>query len=356
MKFGLFGGANALQSDSVSDSQIYTDFIEYVCEAEALGFESTFLVEHHFTGLAQISASLNFLTFLAAKTSTMRLGTAVVVLPWHNPVLLAEQVATLDLVSNGRFDFGIGRGYRQNEFEGFGISMEEADDRFEECLEVLRKGLGNDERWSHHGKRWRFENALIEPPTVQKPHPPFWVGAGSDRSIIQAANRGFNLLLDQFGNVEVTGHRIATFRSTVEAAGRMFNPYTVGVTRALHIAMNAKERENAHQQRAKFLLGVQQLSSGGGNPAPSVAVPASFADTRAATEETALIGTPDEIIGRLKALQAVGVKNVLLLDVGGSKEALRIFAREVMPEFATPTPARVVDASSQEKDINTLSS
>jgi alkanesulfonate monooxygenase SsuD/methylene tetrahydromethanopterin reductase-like flavin-dependent oxidoreductase (luciferase family) len=264
----------------------------------------------------------------------MRLGTAVVVLPWHNPVLLAEQVATLDLVSNGRFDFGIGRGYRQNEFDGFGISMDEADERFEECLEVLRKGLGNDKRWSHHGKRWHFNNALIEPPSVQKPHPPFWVGAGSDRSITQAAERGFNLLLDQFGNVEVTGHRVATFRKAVEASGRTFDPHTVGLTRALHVALNAEEREQAHHQRARFLLGVQQLSSAGGKKPSSIAVPTSFADTKAATEEAALLGTPEEIIGRLKALQAVGVENVLLLDVGGSREALRVFAREVMPEFS----------------------
>lgn len=333
MKFGLFGGANALQSDAVSDSQIYTDFIDYVCEAEDLGFESVFLVEHHFTGMAQVSASLNFLTYLAAKTTRMRLGTAVVVLPWHNPVLLAEQVATLDLVSDGRFDFGVGRGYRQNEFDGFGISMEEADERFEECLEVLRKGLGNDERWSHQGTHWSFKNALIEPPSVQKPHPPFWVGAGSDRSIRQAAARGFNLLLDQFGNVETTGHRIATYRAAVEEAGGTFDPYNVGLTRALHVATTEKEREQAHQQRARFLLGVQQLSSGGGKKASSVSVPTSLADTKAATEESALIGPPEEIVSRLKALQAVGVENVLMLDVGGSIEALRVFAREVMPEF-----------------------
>lgn len=334
MKFGLFGGANALQSDQVSDSQIYTDFIDYVCEAEDLGFDSVFLVEHHFTGLAQVSASLNFLSFLAAKTTRMRLGTAVVVLPWHNPVLLAEQVATLDLVSNGRFDFGIGRGYRMNEFAGFGISMEEADERFEECLEILRKGLGSGERWSHHGKRWRFENALIEPPAVQKPHPPFWVGAGSERSIKQAADRGFKLLLDQFGNDQVTGHRIATYRQAVEARGGTFDPHSVGLTRALHLARTREEREHAHRLRARFLLGIQQLTTQGGTPASSVAVPTSFDETKAATEEAALIGPPEEIIARLKALQAAGVEKVLMLDVGGSREALRIFAREVMPEFA----------------------
>src|SRR5690349_22522652 len=119
MRFGLFGGATASPNATVSDSQVYGDFIDYVCEAEALGFESVFLVEHHFTGMGQVSASLDLLAYLAGKTRRMRLGTAVVVLPWHNPVLLAEQAATVDLLSDGRLDLGVGRGYRWNEFHGF---------------------------------------------------------------------------------------------------------------------------------------------------------------------------------------------------------------------------------------------
>src|SRR5512135_219145 len=111
MKFGLFGGARA-RGGPAGDSEGYHDFIRYVIAAEELGFHSVFLVEHHFTGFGQVSATLNFLTYLAAKTTTLRLGTAVLVLPWHNPALLAEQAATLDLLSNGRFDFGIGKGYR----------------------------------------------------------------------------------------------------------------------------------------------------------------------------------------------------------------------------------------------------
>src|SRR5712671_5823574 len=110
MRFGLFGGARTDTGEQASDSRIYTDYIDYICEAEQLGFHSVFLVEHHFTGFGQVSATLNFLTYLAAKTTTMRLGTAVLVLPWHNPALLAEQAATLDLLSNGRFDFGVGKG------------------------------------------------------------------------------------------------------------------------------------------------------------------------------------------------------------------------------------------------------
>jgi len=93
MRFGIFGGARVGKRDPLGDSYGYTDFVEYVKSADQLGFESAFMVEHHFTGFGQVSASLNLLTWVAARTTTLRLGTAVIVLPWHNPVLLAEQAA-----------------------------------------------------------------------------------------------------------------------------------------------------------------------------------------------------------------------------------------------------------------------
>src|SRR5256885_3065681 len=110
MQFGLFGSAAARRGRPDFDSsEGFRDFIDYNIEAEALGFHSTFVVEHHFTGYGQVSATLNLLTWLGARTRRLRLGTAVIVLPWHNPVLLAEQAATLDLLSGGRLDFGIGK-------------------------------------------------------------------------------------------------------------------------------------------------------------------------------------------------------------------------------------------------------
>jgi alkanesulfonate monooxygenase SsuD/methylene tetrahydromethanopterin reductase-like flavin-dependent oxidoreductase (luciferase family) len=334
MRFGLFGGATARAGDA-NDSQIYSEFIDYVVEAEELGFESVFLVEHHFTGMAQVSATLTFLSYLAARTKRMRLGTAVTVLPWHNPALLAEQASTVDLVSGGRLDLGIGRGYRFTEFSGFCMPMEEAGDRYDEGLEVLRKAWTTPGRFTHHGKHWHYDNIVVEPPPTQKPHPPLWVGAGSERSIRQAAANGFNLLLDQHAPPEVIGELFEVFRSAVEAQGRVFDPMSVGVTRALHVALTQQEREWAYQMRAKFLLNVYQLSSDPNAPqTSSLALPTSFADTRAATEQAALIGNPEEIIQRVKALEAAGVEYVLLLDVTASREALRVFAREVMPEFA----------------------
>src|SRR5437870_12251538 len=144
MRFGLFGSAAARRAKEAEaaefdSSEGFRDFIEYNVEAEALGFHGSFVVEHHFTGYGQVSATISLLTWLGARTSTLRLGTAVIVLPWHNPVLLAEQAATIDLLSGGRLDFGIGKGYRHNEFAGFCIPMEESDGRFEEALEVIVK-------------------------------------------------------------------------------------------------------------------------------------------------------------------------------------------------------------------------
>src|SRR5687768_1428083 len=149
MRFGLFGGASARRGLPVAESaRGYHDFVDYHVEAEALGYHSSFVTEHHFTAIGQVSATLTLLTWIAARTSTLRLGTAVIVLPWHNPVLLAEQAATLDLLSGGRLDFGVGKGYRHNEFSGFAMPPEEAESRFEEALAVLIRALGSDEPFS----------------------------------------------------------------------------------------------------------------------------------------------------------------------------------------------------------------
>src|SRR5688500_4038895 len=212
MQFGLFVSASARRGSGEFDStEGYHEFIEYNVEAEALGFRSTFCVEHHFTGYGQVSATLNLLTWLGARTKSLRLGTAVTVLPWHNPVLLAEQAATLDLLSGGRLDFGIGKGYRYNEFAGFCVAMEEADARFDEAMEVITKAFVSDAPFSHRGRFWQYDNIVVEPPSAQRPHPPFWMGAGSERSVRQVAERGYAMLLGQYDLPEDVIRHIAQF-------------------------------------------------------------------------------------------------------------------------------------------------
>lgn len=331
MRFGLFGSAQAMRGGPDIDSGIgFRQFVEHNIEAEALGYHSTFVVEHHFTGFGQISATLNLLTWIGARTSTLRLGTAVIVLPWHNPVLLAEQAATVDLLSDGRLDLGVGKGYRHNEFAGFCIPMEEAEARFEESLALITKAWTSDRPWSHRGRFWRFEGVVVEPPTRQKPHPPIWMGAGSPASIRRVAARGYNLLLDQFAPFEQIGERIALYKSEVEVQGGTFDPMRVAVTRSLNVVTTPAEREKAVEARMAARRRTEQLAQtpDGRNPASIM----SYADTREAAEGSALFGTPEEIATKLEALRAVGAEYVLLNAVGGP-ETLRCFAREVMPAF-----------------------
>jgi len=332
MKFGLFGSAQAQRGGADIDSGAgFRDFIDYNVEAEALGYASSFVVEHHFTGFGQVSASLNLLTWVAARTSTLRLGTAVLVLPWHNPVLLAEQAATIDLLSGGRLEFGVGKGYRHNEFAGFCIPIAEADARFEESLSVILKAWTSNERFSHHGKFWNFENIVVEPPTRQKPHPPIWMAAGQPDSIRKVAQRGAKLLLDQFASFPALIERFNIYKAEVEALGRRFDPMDVGVARAFYVAKDAEDKRKAVEARLANQRRMTELAAAPGAVKSSML---SFDYTLDAAEESALYGTPDEIARKLERLSAAGIAHVLLNGAGGGVPNLRRFAHEVMPAFS----------------------
>jgi alkanesulfonate monooxygenase SsuD/methylene tetrahydromethanopterin reductase-like flavin-dependent oxidoreductase (luciferase family) len=246
VRFGLLCSAQASRDDLPAETgQGFLDYLDFNVEAEELGFYSSFLVEHHFTGWNQVSATLMLLTCLAMRTTRLRLGSAVMVLPWHNPVLLAEEAATLDLVSGGRLDFGIGKGYRHSEFNGFQVPQEEAEARFEEAVEVITRAWLQRSRFSHRGRFWHFEDIVVEPPPAQRPHPPFWTAAGSTASIRRAGRRGFNLMLDQYASPEQIGERMALYRAEREAHAREFDPMGVAVARQLYVASDRADAEAA---------------------------------------------------------------------------------------------------------------
>ena len=339
MRFGLFGTAQANTSNlGAGLGQGFRDYIDFNVEAEALGYCSSFLVEHHFTGWNQVSATLNVLTWVAARTTNLRVGSAVMVLPWHNPVLLAEQAATLDLLSAGRLDLGVGKGYRYTEFKGFCLPMEEAEARFEEALDVILRAWTTKGRFSFQGRFWKFEDIAVEPPTFQKPYPPFWMAAGSPASIERVAERGFNLLLDQFATPEVIGKRIALFKAEVEARGRAFDPAQVALARDVYVARDDADKRAALERNAKMRQRTVEVSRTPGREGGSHVL--SYEHTAEGSEGVALYGTPDEIMRKLEALRAVGVQYVLANIGGGSRESLRRFAREVMPAFADAEPPR----------------
>ncbi|GAA1248909.1 LLM class flavin-dependent oxidoreductase [Prauserella halophila] len=336
MKFGLMTDVSAgsrAGAKGFASAQNLQTFGDYICEAEALGFNSVFLVEHHFTGNGQVSSSLSVLAYLAGRTSTIRLGTSVVVLPWHNPVLLAEQIATIDQLSGGRFDFGVGKGYRPHEFAGFRISPDEAAARYEEILAFCKQAWSTRERFDHRGEFWEFDDIVIDPAPSQTPRPPIWVGATSEASTVKAGRNGHRLLLDQIAAPDLIGTRIAQYSEAAAEAGNVVPPQSVAVNRALRLVDNDEDLRRAHADRARQLdaLGAQtgtrwaSFTERGNLPTGTA--------EEAVADEAALIGYPEDVVKRLKVLEDLGVDYVLLADFSAEPDSLRTFAEQVMPHL-----------------------
>jgi alkanesulfonate monooxygenase SsuD/methylene tetrahydromethanopterin reductase-like flavin-dependent oxidoreductase (luciferase family) len=210
--------------------------------------------------------------------------------------------------------------------------MEEADERFDEALDVITRAFVSETPFSHRGKFWQYDNIVVEPPTAQKPHPPFWMGAGSANSVHQVVERGYNMLLGQHSLAEEILEQVAQFRTEVEARGRRFNPLEVAVARAIHFAKDAADKEAALERRYQGHMRVHALAR-----RPDGETRARFKsheeEARYESAEGALFGSPDEIIRKLEKLRAGGVEYVII-NFGGSRENIRRFAREIMPAFA----------------------
>jgi alkanesulfonate monooxygenase SsuD/methylene tetrahydromethanopterin reductase-like flavin-dependent oxidoreductase (luciferase family) len=331
MRFGLFGSAQAPRTASGDPGRGFREYVETNVQADRLGFYSTFLVEHHFSGFGQVSAPLDLLAWVAARTSTIRVGTAVLVLPWHDPVLLAERAATLDLLSGGRLDFGVGKGYRHSEFAGFRVPIDQAEARFEESLAVILRAWSSDRPFSHEGAFWRYHEIVVEPPTAQKPHPPVWIAAGRPESVRNVAALGANLLLDQFASTEAIGERITLFKAECEARDRAFDPMDVAVARNLYVAEDADDANAALTRQADIHHRMIERSRGPDGSRRSHIM--AYANNAGATEAHALFGPPDQIIAGLQALHAVGVRYVLISSGEATRQSMQRFAAEVMPAF-----------------------
>jgi alkanesulfonate monooxygenase SsuD/methylene tetrahydromethanopterin reductase-like flavin-dependent oxidoreductase (luciferase family) len=189
MKFGLHYLLSC--ADSQSPVQRYSETIEQATRAEALGFESVWPVEHHFNRAVSIMpCPALLLAAVAARTTTLRLGTAIIQLGLAHPLRVAEELATLDVLSGGRVEFGAGRGSNPSHFGGFGVPMAESRDRMVEALDYIRQAW-TAERFSFRGKFFQADDLALAPRPVQQPHPPIRVAANSVETVEWAGHAGY---------------------------------------------------------------------------------------------------------------------------------------------------------------------
>jgi len=346
MEFGTF---LLLQSPTAKPStEVFAFGTKIAQEADRLGFSSVWCAEHHFSTYGYLSRPLMYATHLASNTDRIRVGSAVVVLPLHHPLVVAEEIATADLLSKGRLDIGLGRGYQTYEFERLGLSLEDSRGRFEEGLDVLLKAF-TGKPFAYEGKHYQFGETSVFPTPVQAPHPPIWIVGQSQESIIATAKRGFNIVSGGFG---VSVDRLGEFRRGYDAIDldpALRARIRISTQRPVYVTNDESELPAVVEQarwnmRVTLSLrqGLERVEKGRAIAVPRENEPA-FEDL---LENYFIMGTPKACIQKIQRLRDVMKidhfnANFWFGDLDGEKvmRSMRLFADEVMPAFAAP-PAR----------------
>ena len=360
MKFILFFLIH--QPPNKSEAQAIGETLEQAEYAEELGYDAIWLAEHHFTVHGICGSPLQFLANLAARTRRIRLGQGVILLPFSHPIQIAEQSAMLDLLSNGRLDLGIGRGYLEPEFRGFGLSMADSTTMFRESYEVI-SGAWQNERFSFHGKHYQFDDLRIAPKPIQKPHPPIYVASVSPSSMAWATERGLRTMANAFTPFAELKELRTKYREELDRRG--VDP-TVFSDSALQRQVFVAETTEEARALAGPALAWSAVESNKGGPAPKKgSMPRTINTTNASIRcgqkraETPfddsvwsgevgmapLVGDPDEVIRRLTFIQKeLDLGSFLVwMQLGGIEHkkvmrSMELFARHVMPKFrGTPS-------------------
>ena len=349
MEFGYFTlSDNHYQNNTRSPNQFVEDITAEALYADELGMHSAWIGEHHFNSLGVLSCPDLVLAFIAARTTHIRLAPAVTVSPLHHPIRIAEQWATLDLLSNGRVDFAVGRGYDRREYLPFGVSFDDNQSIFEEGLELVRKLWQAEGRISHHGQHYRFEDVRITPKPVQKPIPTY-VGSFSKPSIELAARLGCGLIVAPFAAAISYGGLRQVADLYHETCARHGNrPGRLMCSYFTHFADN-KAQEDAQRNRQIKYYKECVIPAFPGDPKTAPPSYRYFVDMvdrlqkvrpEDLTENSVLLGSPARITEILKKVEAAGFDEVILyFNVGLKphtqvKEEMECFMREVAPAFA----------------------
>ena len=339
-----FGTFLLMQSPSMRPSQeIYSRAVDIAQAAETLGFRNVWLAEHHFSTYGYLSRPAQLATFLAAKTTTLRVGTAVIVVPLHHPLVVAEEIATLDQLAGGRVDIGLGRGYQHYEFERLGLELDSARARWEESVDIILKAL-TGEPFSYQGKLFQIPETTIFPQPLQRPHPPIWVTAQSPESVEATVRRGFNLLTGSFG---VPIERMGEFRRQFDRLVSEVKPGPVpqvGVQRAVYVTDTVADARAAAEE-ARWNMRVtlslrnhyERVERG---RAVAVVAPKE-PDTDDLLDRFLVIGTPETVIRQIRRVQeTVGITHFNCSFWFGDIEhprimrSMELFARDVLPAFS----------------------
>ena len=333
--------------EGADPAEIFSRTSEQIQYAEELGFHSAWFAEHHFSRYSLGSSSLVIASSIAARTTKIRLGTAVLVPTLHNPIRLAEDAATLDVVSGGRLDLGFGRGTFGYEYAGFNVDESESQARFQESVEIVQ-GLFTTTEFSYDGEFYSVNKLNLVPPTIQKPHPSIYIAASRTPATLEfMVSSGHTLCI---AVVQDTAASLALCQRYLDLAkehGRDVSLADVPFFRYFYVAETEEQARKDTESHISWILDIMQwrnIFQEGSE------VPHSIDDWRRTRttlplssdhvyENRAIIGSPEQCVTKILELKVQGIEYFgCNFDMGGISHdkvmrSMELFSKEVMPHI-----------------------
>jgi len=316
---------------------LYQDLFVQIKRAEELGYDNVWLTEHHFTEDGYNPSLLPSAAAIAAQTTRIRIGTFILLLPYQHPVRAAEDVANVDIISNGRFDFGVGQGYSYHEFNALCLDRGTRARRLYEALDIYKR-LHTEERVSYQGEFTQIEELHLSPKPVQTPHPPIWIGARGPKGIRRAAQHGHHLMAT-FGPDPAP-----LYIETLKAEGRNPDDFKVAQLRMIYIADSEDQAWDECQDHLFHLLEFYQdilegAKDAEGDDAPlPVTRPQDMRDS--ILKDVFMVGTADQVAEKIETFYRDFVCTDLVtymqfpgMEVAKGTRSMERFAQEIMPAF-----------------------
>jgi natural product biosynthesis luciferase-like monooxygenase protein len=347
VKFGLFYLPTYLPAVRDAHTQLH-NIVEQIKFADRIGIDYCWIVEHHFVRHGGIcAANYALLSYLAGCTSRIRLGTGATVLPLNDPIRVAEQAATLDQLSNGRFDLGIGRGFLRDEFETFGVEMRDSRARVEEGIELIKRAWTEPSLSATPRFRPPINGMTILPPPYQKPHPPIWIaGFLTPETFEWTAEQGYNLMYVAYHvDPPLAAERMGWYVKALAKYGRRAADHELMCV--YHAFFT--ERDDVAKLRAIVERPMAEYSGAGEEAARRPPDPVAYKGYAAREDYhkqsgfdlyfpgRVLMGGPDRAVDRIFAMKEMGVTQIaMIVDFGSlaQKEIMRsleLFARDILP-------------------------
>ena len=330
MKFGIFVFGDNHPELGRSNSAFYEEILTMGEWAEELGFDSFWLGEHHFYWYGTCPSPPMVIAALGQRTKKIRLGPAVSILPFHHPLIVAEEYAFADNLCGGRLNFAIGSGFSPVEYKTFGISLEEARERYWEMFDVILKAWTQD-KFSHKGKLYQIENGSLYLKPVQKPLPPTWVAASSNESLIKAGELGFPIMGIPFvrsNTILDVKEKNDLFTESYVRAGHKAKP---DIIVALHVYLHQNVEDAVKLARPYFertLLFHKEYRR------PGSKIP-DFDNVN--KERLVVFSSPERAAEIFHEYEAIGITHVICMvnfggaPMGDARRTMELISTELMP-------------------------